>query len=220
MPIVYAGRISMAAPLVFTAPIYQGVVYRDGGLGNNFPTDVVHQGKSGVALDQSHAETMLFAYEAFDEAQRNLFQHHEKKTSAPIPPGFLGWVSYMGEWLAKRQAGAMQFREFNLADSNRVWNSGPQTTVVYHGDIDFADFGAAEFRKDFAVAQSKMMATEQVALRANLAYNTVFEDPGKAAKAIPPEERQEVLDSLTDDSAMTAQLRLELTRLLNQTQPA
>jgi predicted acylesterase/phospholipase RssA len=214
MPIVYAGRISMAAPLVFTAPVYQGVIYRDGGLGNNFPTDVVHQGKSGAALDQSHAETMLFAYEAFQEAERNLFEHHEGKTAAPVAPGWRAWGMNWLEWAVKRSAGLKDFNEANLGDSNRVWNSGPQTTVVYHGDIDFAQFGASQIRKDFAVAQSRLMATEQVALREQLAYNTVFKDPAKAAQAIPAEQRQAVLDSLPSDSELAKALRAQLVQLI------
>lgn len=214
MPIVYAGRISMAAPVVFTAPVYKGVVYRDGGLGNNFPTDVVHQGKSGPALDQSHAETMLFAYEAFKEAERNLFKHHENRSSSPVAPGWGAWAMSWGEWAAKRSAGLKNFNEANLADSNRVWNSGPQTTVVYHGDIDFSDFGASQIRKDFAVAQSRLMAQEQVALREQLAYNSVFEDPVKAAQAIPADQRQAVLDSLPNDSMLATALRMLLTELI------
>ena len=220
MPIVYAGRISMAAPVVFTAPVYKGVVYRDGGLGNNFPTDVVHRGKSGPALDQSHAETMLFAYEAFKEAERNLFKHNEDKTSAPVAPGWGAWAMNRLEWAAKRQAGLKNFNEANLGDSNRVWNSGPQTTVVYHGDVNFKDFGASQTRKDFAVAQSRLMAQEQVALREQLAYNTVFEDPFKAAQAIPAHQRQAVLDSLPNNSVLASALRVELTRLLNQAEAA
>jgi len=220
MPIVYAGRISMAAPLVFTAPVYRGVVYRDGGLGNNFPTDVVHQGKSGAALDQSHAETMLFAYEAFKEAERNLFEHNGKNTSAPVAPGWSAWAMNWLEWAFKRQAGAKQFNEANLADSNRVWNSGPQTTVVYHGDINFAEFDASEVRKNFAVAQSRLMATEQVSLRTHLAYNKVFEDPVKAAQAIPAAQRQAVMDSLPSDAPLALALRTELARLINQPEAA
>jgi hypothetical protein len=101
-----------------------------------------------------------------------------------------------------------------------VWNSGPQTTVVYHGDVNFKDFDASQTRKDFAVAQSRLMAQEQVALREQLAYNTVFEDPFKAAQAIPAHQRQAVLDSLPNNSVLASALRVELTRLLNEAEAA
>jgi predicted acylesterase/phospholipase RssA len=195
LPIAYAARASMAAPVAFTSVTIEGTRYLDGGFGANVPVDVIHGDKSGEALDYSRARTLLLAYESLGETNSSL---HEK---APEP----GWTQPLSD-LIFRVLGQAAHARAELADRQRVWDTGPQTAVVHHGDLNTFDFGADPERVAFAISHSRVMAQEQVALRRQQAFHTVYERPEQVVAALDTKAREEIIRQLEALEQLTAGL--------------
>jgi predicted acylesterase/phospholipase RssA len=179
LQVAYAARASMAAPLAFTSVTLNGVKYIDGGLGSNQPVDVVHGDKQGVELEESHARTVLFSFDANGEALKAL---HD----APSGPGFVAkYITNPWMWLW----GKTDIAGADIADAARQNSMGPQTMVVYHGDLGSFSFLASSDQKDLAVAHSRVMMQEQLLQRENQGMSRVFETITDVVKGLDAEDK-------------------------------
>jgi hypothetical protein len=61
------------------------------------------------------------------------------------------------------------------ADARLQRETGPQTLVVYHGDLGSFSFRASEEEKSFAISHSRLMMQEQLLWRKNQGLSRTYE---------------------------------------------
>lgn len=163
MPIAVAGRISMSLPVLFKSVTYDPGdtdgrrTFVDGGVGSNVSTEVVFDGLQGRDLVEARVRTAVMTFDQGGEAYTVMHESSRKRNA------FLNWV-------LSKVSGNPNFGEAAKNDDAKVKDAGPNTFVVFHGDIGTLDLSASAERVEKAKLQSTLKALEQIEQRQGQAY--------------------------------------------------
>lgn len=213
MPIAIAGRISMALPGWFKSVEYDpkdgqlprvGLFtslrqklgleepstrrrFKDGGLANNLPSEVITGGKGGRQLEEARARTAVLV---FDEAGKAHDQIYSSRLSPPVKAlkAFKKGVMGFGKDLYKRWHNS-DAAQASRNDKRKPWEAGVNAFVVYHGDIKTEDVEAKAARVGFATRDSEFRMLQQLRQRDDQLYAVEYTDPRHCFDALSQDER-------------------------------
>jgi predicted acylesterase/phospholipase RssA len=169
MPLAYAGRISMSIPKYFSKVKYDigkgPTNWVDGGVGSNMPSEVVfgQMDENSREYGEARARTMLMPFDNAGGTNKKL--HGDWAARTAVDPD---------EYLLAAGSGNSNYLADTVRDAQKTFKGGPNSFVVFHGDIKTTHLDASEKRKDFATLLSQMKSLEQINARQNQAYHEVF----------------------------------------------
>ncbi|MBT2869650.1 patatin-like phospholipase family protein [Chromobacterium violaceum] len=200
MPIAEAARISMSLPLLFkTVQLDPGDgagkrKFVDGGFGSNMPAEAFipdaagkleHDVEPDRAQAEARARTLLLTFDEQGTAYSIL--HSDYQQSAP---GF-----FSGERLMSWSANQSGKHQANIADNNKVYNSGPNSLPVFHGELDTVTMAFSDKKKDAATLGAALKALEQMEARGQQAESLGFSSLQDIADVLEPDEKKALLDA-------------------------
>jgi hypothetical protein len=187
MPVAVAGRISMSIPVFFRAVNYDigkgQTTWVDGGVGSNLPSEVVFGQMNEDSRDygETRARTMMMT---FDEKGRGYTVLHGREKKRYEQAGIV----------EKKLSGNPKYQKVLNEDADKIYAGGPNSVVVFHGNIDTTDLGASKERKDFATLLSQMKSLELINARQNQAYHEVFPSVFDAFRTLSGAEINQIRD--------------------------
>jgi predicted acylesterase/phospholipase RssA len=195
MPVAYAARISMSIPVVFKSVKYDPGdgkgqrTFVDGGVGNNVPTEPVLGDKAGRNLGLTRASTLLMCFDQGGQGHMILHGPEEKRYEVGKPVSVKEKAAEAAEF---RFADNPKYRDVLNADKDKIYSGGPNTFMVFHGNIGTLDLDATKEQKDFATLLSQMKSLEQINARQNQAYHEVFPSVDDAFKTLSHAEINQI----------------------------
>ena len=163
MPIALAGRISMAFPIAFksvTCDPGDGMgprTFSDGGIGSNMPAEVVTDCLTGNARAEAFARTALLTFDENGEAY-SVMHGPQRKRNGVI------------DWVVSKITGNPDFGQSSLNDDAKVKGAGPNSYVVFHGELGTLDLLASSEKVEHARKMSTLKMLEQIEQREGQAY--------------------------------------------------
>jgi predicted acylesterase/phospholipase RssA len=183
MPIAFAGRISMSIPFYFKTVKFEGHEYQDGGVKSNMPAEVAEAINPG-------SRSLLLAFDAGGSAYTILHKRGDLGSNLHSGEGRFAWTS----GFAKGKAiGSKNYYETDAADKQKTYTGGPDTHVVFHGDLDTLDLGASQDRQDLAMQVSHLRSLEQIEARQHEGTYHQVDTIEKAYKLLSGDERQAIV---------------------------
>jgi predicted acylesterase/phospholipase RssA len=153
LPVAIAGRITMSVPFYFKNVKYNGSAYVDGGVGSCTPAEAVLGEKASYSqndlplemrqqMEEERAKTLVMFFENSGRANRKLFGSPKQREV------YAKWAAHLMGTTVKNS----RLVESMSQDSNKIYESGPNTLVIHHGDIQTLDLGVSDDRKKMALA--------------------------------------------------------------------
>ena len=198
LQIAYAARISMAFPVVFKAVSLENgsggrAVYADGGIGSNMPAEIFTNQKSGKALEQAQASTLLLTFDANGEAYQIMHGGPPKA----VPQGFFGKIETSFVNMVTRNP---DIESTDLADKTKVWQAGPNALPVFHGEIGTLSMNVSDQRQHEAQMLSAWKALEQIDARTQQAYAMEYDNLDQLAKLLTDDEKRALREQPNPDT--------------------
>lgn len=197
MPIAFAGRISMSLPVMFKSikmDIGDGGGKReftDGGVGTNMPSEVITRGKEGTALESAREKTLVLTFDEGGKAYTIMHGSQQERDKASST-GFL----------EKTFSGNSNMPQVNKNDAQKIYDSGPNAFVIFHGDIGTTEVGASLDRQVMAKQISTLQTLDQIANRQAHASMEKFATIQDAFNALSETERQAIRDGGAPDPSI------------------
>ncbi len=179
--IAEAVRTSMSVPVIFqpVVDLNSGDVLEDGGVGSNIPTEVFIRDRDGEEnVEQARAKTLVLGFDNngrfYDITSKGVIHKPVERGSA-----FL--------------SGNPRLQEDSDADAQKLYDAGPNATLVEHGDLNMTSFMASEARLNAAQLQAEVRATEAFSLRQNQAE---LKSMGQAVSGMRNNSNNRAIDAL------------------------
>ncbi|CAK0762312.1 hypothetical protein CCP4SC76_3690005 [Gammaproteobacteria bacterium] len=207
MPIAVAGRISMSIPIVFKPVTFNTGPegprqFTDGGVGSNMPAEVLTEGLKGPDLEEVYARTALMTFD--EQGTAHVMMHGTRAERDGIEPS----------WAKKNFSGNPDFVAAFNADKQKVHDSGPNTFVVFHGDIDTRDFTTSKEKQETATLIASHEMREQIDARRNQAYAREFNSIEDVAKVLTDQEWKALYEDGPPDPPVHPEIMNESQRKL------
>ncbi len=206
MPVAVAGRISMSIPKFFKAVKFDPGdgegrrTFVDGGVGSNLPSEAVR----GIEHEETRAKTLLMTFDEQGKAFTILHAPPHERDALDTP-----------NWLAKQLAGNRHYDETVLADREKAHAAGPNTFVVFHGDIGTLSLDTSPGEKAAARISAHLETINYIAARQHQAYAMEFDSVEDAFASLTDMERQSLLQADRPQNELEARL-YDLARIFHQ----
>jgi predicted acylesterase/phospholipase RssA len=195
MPVALAGRISMSIPLYFQAAVHESVTYKDGGVMSNMPSEVVTNvdertvspSAQSAQLGETRARTMLMAFD--DQGEAYTVLHKAGHPDAAFQKPESGLMVTMSSWIT----GSKTFGDNWAQDKLKTYAAGPNTHVVFHGDVGTFDLSASKEKQEIAKQMATIRTLEQIEARTNQAYAVKADSVADAVKLLSSREKEAIL---------------------------
>ena len=108
----------------------------------------------------------------------------------PIPRGFKS---------RSRLTGSSTFGDNWAQDKLKTYAAGPNSHVVFHGDVGTFDLSASKERQEIAKQMATIRTFDQIEARTNQAYAVNVDSEAQAVNLLSPAERQAIVDAGSPD---------------------
>ena len=178
LPIAEAVRGSMALPVVFAPAYVDDDKIIDGGVGSNIPAEVFKK--------FPQEKTVVLEFENDGRFNQTVYQPKEPKSA--VEP-----IEQEEEQLEEVIAGNPNLERDAQQDQQKLYDAGPNASMVGNGDLEIGSFTASSERIHRAQYQAEIRTEEGFSLRQNQAVDHLFNSLEEAMKTMSIAELNNII---------------------------